>query len=410
MNGGNLFTVLISTIKSRFSAITSKLKLWTSWNFIRSRIITKIRQFFAKLFDVKPKDKDDYYTVFRWMISKKLAYSAVIILGVVSIWYIVSVKSTFANLGDSGPIRTYKYNSMQLRMAKDKVKILGKSGYLAYEGDVDKGYVTGNGTLYGLEGNLVYQGQFEKNKYEGVGKYYYENGNLCYEGDFHDNLFEGVGRQYRESGSLLYYGEFTRGKKNGEGKLCAENAKVIFDGLFANDELVYSSFINKTTAEAADMYNGVRRVWRADDTYCVFMSDIGAVYSGDPDPESVSDDVTVKNVYVLKDYLPVGERTVSEIKDIKKAYGKPIYEGTSRVLLSEAVVINILNETRTVLSGYVEMDDEEPYSDVTFINSFDRDYEVYLTAFRIGDLVYTFYSEDKNGTFLFYSINGIVEA
>ena len=202
MNGGNLFTVLISTIKSRFSAITSKLKLWTSWNFIRSRIITKIRQFFAKLFDVKPKDKDDYYTVFRWMISKKLAYSAVIILGVVSIWYIVSVKSTFANLGDSGPIRTYKYNSMQLRMAKDKVKILGKSGYLAYEGDVDKGYVTGNGTLYGLEGNLVYQGQFEKNKYEGVGKYYYENGNLCYEGDFHDNLFEGVGRQYRESGAI----------------------------------------------------------------------------------------------------------------------------------------------------------------------------------------------------------------
>ena len=56
------------------------------------------------------------------------------------------------------------------------------------------------------------------------------------------------------------------------------------------------------------------------------------------------------------------------------------------------------------------MDDEEPYSDVTFINSFDSSYEVYLTAFKIGDLVYTFYSDDKNGTFLFYSINGIVEA
>ncbi|MBR3525705.1 MAG: hypothetical protein IKO11_07640, partial [Lachnospiraceae bacterium] len=163
MNGGNLFSVLLSTIRSRFSAITSKVRLWTSWNFIQSRIITRIRQFFTKLFDVKPKNKDDYYTFFGWMVSKKLARSIIILLGVVSIWYIVSVKQVFAGMGSNGGIRTYSYDSLQLRLAKDQVRILGKSGYLAYEGQVAKGYVTGVGTLYTPDGAVLYNGNFTKN-------------------------------------------------------------------------------------------------------------------------------------------------------------------------------------------------------------------------------------------------------
>ena len=131
------------------------------------------------------------------MISKKLATSIIIICGVVSIWYILSVKQVFAGMNSSNGVRTYKYNSVQLRLAKDKVRILGKSGYLAYEGQVDKGYASGQGTLYDPEGNMVYLGNFEKSRFEGDGKSYYDNGALKYTGSFHNNEFDGHGLFYR---------------------------------------------------------------------------------------------------------------------------------------------------------------------------------------------------------------------
>ncbi|MCR5033160.1 MAG: hypothetical protein K6A92_09880 [Lachnospiraceae bacterium] len=387
----------------------SKIKLWTSWNFIRSQLVTRLRQFFTKLFDVKPKDPDDYYTVFGWMISKKLAYSIVIFLGVISVWYIFSVRNAFQSFGSEDTLRTYKYNSIQLRMAKDKVRILGKSGYLAYEGNVADGYVAGEGTLYDPSGAIVYRGKFEKNNYEGEGKLFYSNGTLNYEGSFHENLYDGTGMLYRENGTLYYEGGFTAGLKNGEGKLCAENGKVIFDGLFANDEIVYSAFLGKSTEEVGAMYSGSRRIWNNDDEYCVYMSDIGALYFGAQDAEALNDDVMVSGIYVLSDSFFLGKEYVSSLSELSSALGEPVYEGNSDVLFSEAVVINILNETGAALSGPVFMEVTAPYSDVTVVEDYDQDYVLYLTAYKVGDITYTFYSKEKNGAFSFYSISGAVE-
>ena len=115
--GGNLFNVLFSTIKSRFAAIVSRLRLWLSWNYLRTRIIGGIRDFFYRLLDVKPKNKNDYYTVFGWMISKKLAYAIVVIIGVLSLWYITATTKIFDKLTQNGGLRTYSYNSVLLRLA-----------------------------------------------------------------------------------------------------------------------------------------------------------------------------------------------------------------------------------------------------------------------------------------------------
>ena len=79
--GQNLFSVLFSTIKSRFAPIVTKIRLWTSWTFIRTKITSAVRDFFLKVLNIKPKDKDDYYTIFGWMISKRLAYAIIIIIG-----------------------------------------------------------------------------------------------------------------------------------------------------------------------------------------------------------------------------------------------------------------------------------------------------------------------------------------
>ncbi len=275
----NLLRVLISTIRTKFAAIFSKIRLWTSWNFISTRIITRIRMFFTNILSVRPKNRKDYYTIFGWMISRKLVYAILIIVGVVSIWYIASVNKTFSDV-DRGQVRTYNYDSISLRFTDGKVRILGKGGYLAYEGNVTKGYCTGEGTLYDPKGALVYEGHFEKNKFEENGTEYYPTGNVRYTGEFHDNLYDGTGKLYRENGSIIYDGAFGRGKKNGDGMLCGENGSIVYQGQFANDEIVYASFVGKSASEVGEMYKGKRRIWQGDNLYCVLMRDIGAMYSG----------------------------------------------------------------------------------------------------------------------------------
>lgn len=404
MNGTNLLQILISTAKSRFASLTSKIRLWTSWNFIQARIITKIRTFFTGLFDVRPKHAKDYFTVFGWMISKRLAYTALILIGVVSAWYITSVRHVFSGLSGSGGIRTYKYNSIQLRFASDTVRILGKSGYLAYEGQVSKGYVNGDGTLYDKDSNVVYKGHFVKNRFEERGTAYYPSGTTMYAGDFHDNLYEGTGKLFREDGSLLYEGGFSRGKRDGEGKLCGANGSVIYNGPFSNGEIVWSSFIGKTAAEAGEMYGGVSRIYQDDDMYCVGMTDIGALYAGVSDNNSLDSSVVVESVYVLSNSFQIGESKSEKLSEISKVMGNPIYEGNSGILLPEAVAVNILNETKPVLSGPVEMETEELFSDVSTVYTYDDTYSVYLTSYQSNGLIYTFVSNAKNDTFVFYVI------
>ena len=83
----DLLSVLLSTLKARITPIWTKLKYWTSWNFIKTKILTKIRNFLTTIFQVKPKDKDDYYPIFGWLISKKLARAIVIVVGILCVCY-----------------------------------------------------------------------------------------------------------------------------------------------------------------------------------------------------------------------------------------------------------------------------------------------------------------------------------
>ena len=212
MGGNELLNILIQTIKSRTTGLVTKFKLYTSWNFVKTKIVVRIRDFFFNLLGVKPRDKNDYYTIGRWMFSKRLLYALVIMLGVLSLWYISTESAVFKRFSEEG-IRTYKYNSLRLRTAKGHVKITGKSGYLAYDGYVEGGYANGEGILYNPAGNAVYTGNFEQNDYEGQGSESYPSGNLHYTGTFHKCLYEGSGTLYRENGTKEYYGEFLGGKR-----------------------------------------------------------------------------------------------------------------------------------------------------------------------------------------------------
>ena len=414
MGGGNLFNVLFSTIKSRFASIVSKLKLWTSWSYIRTRIVNLIKDFFYKLLDVRPKNKDDYYTVFGWMVSKRLVYFLIIVIGVLSLWYITATTQIFSSIGSTGGLRTYKYNSILLRFANNKVRIKGKSDYLAYVGDVKKGYVTGQGDLYRPDETLIYSGSFEKNRYEGTGTQYYDDGVLHYTGDFHDNLYEGTGKLYREDATLEYDGEFFQGLKEGEGKLYDGGNNELFEGSFASDNIVYSDLIGKDAAGIREMYFGSQVLYEASEDLggdtAALLKDIGVVCLEQSDGSAADDSEKTTTVYVLSDRFRLGSQEAKDINSLISILGQPTYQGNSSVIFPEAVAINALNVNKYALNGRVDMDTTENYSDDIIVNDFDTTYTVYVYTFERGDLIYSFISSDVGREFDFYSITKADEA
>ena len=402
--GNNLIQVLLASIKAKITPLVTKFRQITSENFIRTRVIAKIREFFVLLFDVRPKNKKDYYEVFGWLISKKLAYAIVVVIGVLSMIYLVSIRSMYLPQKQEDGIKTYDYDDVMLRFAKGKVRIRGKSGYLAYEGDVEKGSVTGSGNLYGVDGTLLYQGEFAQNEYEGNGTQYYPDGTMHYKGAFSGNLYEGTGKLYRENGTLSYDGEFARGMKEGTGKLYAAGDKPVYEGSFSKDQLVYSALLGKSTAEVAQAYTGSRVIYRNDSDFTVLMPDIQALYIGVTDEANLEEQVMVDSVYVLKDSILIGDQECTTIKDLKAAFGEIVYEGNSIVTLPEAVAINYLNTKKQTMNGSVELETTDEYTDVITVNRIQDDYPVYLYSFRKDGLLYTFVCKDKNDTFSFYSI------
>ena len=50
--GNNLLSVLLATAKAKITPLVSKIRLWTSWNFIRTRLIAGIRNFFSSILKV----------------------------------------------------------------------------------------------------------------------------------------------------------------------------------------------------------------------------------------------------------------------------------------------------------------------------------------------------------------------
>ena len=404
--GQNLFSVLFSSIKSKFASLVSKLRLLLSWDFVRTRIIGRIRDFFVKLFDVRPKNKDDYYTVFRWMISKRLAYLIIIVVGVLSIWYITSSLKLFS--GSSGGIPTYSYNSFMLRLADDKVRIKAKSGYIAYEGQVSKGYVTGEGKLFSRDGVVLYSGTFEKNRYEGEGTLSYESGAVRYKGNFHANLYEGQGTLFRPNGTREYEGTFFEGMKEGEGKLFDSGGNPVYEGTFASDEIIYGELLGKSPKEIREKYLGKQKLYEENEDLgsdaVIHLSDINALYLAKGDGAATDDEMKAVNVIVLSNVFRSGRLEARGIEVVKQILGEPVYEGYSSVILPEAVAINILNDRQNTLKGRIDMDTTMVYSDDVVVNSFDQQYTVYIYTFRRGDLNYSFVCNEKGGNFAFYEI------
>jgi hypothetical protein len=401
---GNIFLALFNTVKAKILPIWTKLKLWTTPSFIKAKLLTRIRVFFSSLLNIRPRDEKDYYGFFGWLISKRLVVALTIVIGLVSIYYIVFVNPPSIFLQSGTGIKTYDYNSIPLRFTEGEVRILGKSKYLAYEGEVKKGNASGLGTLYAKAGNVVYEGNFENSMYNGKGNLYYPSGQLHYIGEFVDNEFQGTGTLYRENGSLEYIGTFVDNMKEGNGELFDSSNNQIYEGAFSKDHLVYSSFLDKTTAEAANMYTGARTAYSDVTDFVVDMPDINAMYHGKRNTNNVDGTIKIDSVYVFDKNFYFAGKKYNSVYDLKNMLGEIEYEGNTYVTMADATAIHIMNENDNPFFETIEGKWVNTFDDAVTVQSYDLGYIFYLYTFVKDDISYNFYCKDRTGEFAMYSM------
>ena len=400
-----LFSTLLSSLRAKFTSLVTKLRMLTSPAFLQAQVFTRIRQWFVKLFDVRPRDKKDYYSIFRWMVSKRLAFSVVVVLGVLCLWYITSMLPAHTAGAGGTTVRTYKYNAIPLKFYSGSVRILAADGHLAYVGQVEDAQCAGNGILYDRDGNMVYEGEFADSMYNGSGTTYYPDGTVEYTGAFTDNLYNGQGSYYRSTGILEYVGEHVMGARSGQGTLYNSAGNPIFTGTFQKNEIVYSEFLEKDTSAVAQMYTGRSVIYSTDSEYCVSMPEINAVYSVADGANALEEGWTVDGVFVLSDTFPAEGDSYTSINQITAAFGQPDYFGTTWVNLSEAVAANLLADEDEELLGRVTMSLSASFDDVYTVNSYDEDFQLYIYTYERSGLLYTFYCTGSGmDSFVMYAI------
>lgn len=399
----SLFQGFLNALKARITPIWTKIRLFTKPSYLKGEVLRRLISYFRKMTDVRPRDKKDYYGFFGWLVSKRLAFLIVIAIGMCATFYITVVQPISVFTAENG-IKTYSYHSIPLRFTDGRVRILGKSDYLAYEGNVKKGYAEGMGTLYRKDGSTVYEGQFEKNEFHGNGTSYYPTGQVQYTGTFQHNLYSGAGRLFRENGSLEYDGAFLEGRKDGEGVLYDSGNNKVYQGNFSKDNLLYTDFLGKSTAEANQMYFGEKTVYTDEDYFVVDMPDIDALYYGVQGTENLADEVRIEGIYVLKDHFDYGTESYTHVAEIAQIMGDAVYEGNAYLIMPEAAAVHTMNRTKNALNGDVSGEWEQYLDDAVIVNQYDADYSVYIYTYVMDDMRYTFFCKDRSGQFEMYLI------
>ena len=402
----NLLQIMMATVRAKMMPLWIKLRLFTSPAFIKTRVLVKVREFFSKLLDVRPRHKRDYYGIFNWLVSKRLAFSVVVALGLCATLYIAfTVPEGFWSGKSGGGVPTYKYRAIPLKFHSGSVKILARAGYVAYEGEVDSGVAAGHGTLYAEDGSTVYEGQFANNMYNGNGTRYYPDGTPQYVGGFTDNEFNGTGAYFRPNGTMEYQGDYTQGQRTGAGTLYNSVGDPVYQGTFLKDEISYVEFLARPTSDVSSLYSGATEVYQSDTEYCVAMPEIDAIYSVKDGSNTLENEWTVDRIYVLKDQIPLTGGNCTNVRQLQAELGMPLYYGTSWVTLPEAVASNRLAKAQPDLVIPVDVEASALLENVFSVSGYDRNAQIYLYTCEQEGLLYTFYFTEAGASeFIMYAI------
>ena len=400
-----IFDTLFSALRAKATSLWNKIRLVFTLSFWQTKVISKLRQFFSKLFDVRPRDKRDYYPMFRWLVSKRLAYAIVVALSVVCLLILWQIGSGWI-AKDGGGDPTYRYNSIVLKFYSGRARVTAHDGYVAYIGDVKKGVAEGQGALYNANNDLVYEGAFSGSKYNGTGTLYYPGEGVRYVGTFVDNEYSGSGKEYRASGVLEYEGEYSQGKRAGAGKLFNASGNAIYAGNFRSGDIVYDELLGKTMAEVAQMYTGTQTLYSYDTESCIDMQEIGVVCGLKDGSDSLEPEWSVSTVFIPATEIVLDNVTCTTVSEVANQLGITEYEGETPVLLAEAVTINSLTEDSALRFEKVDMQTDSSFEEAVNVTGYDQNYPVYIHSFEREGMVYTFYTNEENGDrFDFYSIS-----
>ena len=95
----------------------------------------------------------------------------------------------------------------------------------------------------------------------------------------------------------------------------------------------------------------------------------------------------------------VGTESLRTVEELKEYFGSENYEGQSLITMPEAVCSSQLSGG---MSAGVAT--QRIYDDYYQVTDYDGDQEVYLYSFEKSGLIYTFVSQEQQGTFSYYSI------
>lgn len=400
-----IFSMIVNAIKYRFSAIFAKLRYWTNINFLRTRFTAKLYEGITRLFSVKPRHKEDYYTLLGWLVSRKLIHAIVICIGLLCIGYLFTTKPLKGIDKQKDAIEVYAYNSFPLKFKDEMVSITAQKGYVAYTGQVKGGYAEGEGELFQEDGGLVYRGAFSKNKYHGTGTLYYPSGQVRYTGEFADNLFHGNGRLYRENGVIHYIGAFEQDLMHGQGELYNTTGEQIFVGEFQCGEVVYTQLLDKSTEELSAKYTGKQKIYSWNEDTIISLEDLGVLYVPKRLENSLEEEARSEMLYVVQDVFVFGDKRIDSVSGLREVLGEPQFEGNTYIDFYDAVAMKWCMDHGKKIEIDAELEYSEIYEEYLQVESFAKEAMIYMYMYEIDGINYSFITEGHSEQFVMYTIS-----
>ncbi len=236
----SIFKRVVTAVTNPFRMLVVRIQRMFNVNILTAKLIPPLTKKVKALVTLKPQSPQDYFSVGRYWVYKKLFLTLILVLCAAVFLYF----SMFAPKVTPKPSQpeqvmttvTFDFDDMALADYTGVANIRAADGTVVYVGDVVAGVCTGNGTLRDRKGRLVYEGGFENNQYSGQGVRYWPSGNPMYEGGFEKNQYSGEGVLYAEDGrTVLYAGSFKGGLRDGTGKAYGESGTLLYEGEFAED-------------------------------------------------------------------------------------------------------------------------------------------------------------------------------
>ena len=362
----------------------------------------------------KPKSLKEYYSIGRFMISKRLGNILFTLAVLLSIWFIITnfipnlrLKRKESALGPNVEAKSYFYDAHKLKNYNGMVRVFSKKSKALFEGSLTNGIANGPGVLYDKNGIVIFRGNFENNRFNGEGTTYYADGTPHYIGEFLDNIYSGSGELRSKNGQPHYIGSFIAGLKNGRGTLYNDSGNAIFDGMFINDMPNLSSYIGASIANISNVFLGEKLLYNSDNKIMINYPEVDCILVADKKQNSVDEVGTVRKIFIMAPSYYPGTSAEDNRLDLGNTLPHNFLNGFTNVCDEEMSVIDVMRQKGIrSFKGYKSIEKEAITDEAFNLKESMSDDEFYISKYRINGFIYTFYFTKLDGPYVFIQLKG----